>query len=163
WFLTDDPSNLAKWRFPSQELAPGDGVIIFASGKDRPVAGKELHTNFKLHGDGGYLAIVTPDGRTVAHEYSPASPPQHSDVSYGIAQAVTVAALVPAGASGKALIPLDESLGLDWTRLTFNDGAWLPARMGVGYDTEDKDPGGNGNPPGELVNLALSGTATQSS
>src|SRR2546426_5073341 len=38
WFLTDDPSNLAKWRFPSQELAPGDGGIIFASGKDRPVA-----------------------------------------------------------------------------------------------------------------------------
>lgn len=51
-FLTDERVDRQKWRFPAVELAPGELLVVFASGKDRSVAGQELHTNFKLSGDG---------------------------------------------------------------------------------------------------------------
>src|SRR5438552_3733854 len=70
WHLTDSPTNLTKWTFPSTDLGPGSFLIVFASGKDRTVAGSELHTNVKLDNDGEYLALVMPDGTTIAHSYS---------------------------------------------------------------------------------------------
>jgi hypothetical protein len=83
WYLTDNPGKLTKWRLPpSTILAPGAYLLVFASGKDR--ATDELHTNFKLAAEGGYLALVMPDGRTVAHAYEPRYPPQWRDVSYGL-------------------------------------------------------------------------------
>jgi hypothetical protein len=83
WSLTDNPGKLAKWRFPSPTLlVPGGYLLVFASGKNRTAG--ELHTNFKLAAEGGYLALVLPDGRTVAHAYGPAYPPQRRDVSYGL-------------------------------------------------------------------------------
>ena len=82
WFLTDDPLDLTKWRFPTT-ADPGLGyLVVFASGKDR-VAGPELHTNFKLSGSGEYLALVKPDGTTIAAGFEPTFPPQQSNVSYG--------------------------------------------------------------------------------
>src|SRR5207244_2337701 len=48
WHLTDKRSDLTKWRFPSTVLGPGEFLIVFASKKDRRLAGAELHTNFKL-------------------------------------------------------------------------------------------------------------------
>ena len=82
WFLTDDPGLLGKWRMPSRTLAPGAYLVIFASGKDRaPLAG-ELHANFRLDGDGDFLALVRPDG-SIEHAFSPRYPPQREDVSYG--------------------------------------------------------------------------------
>ena len=48
WRLTDDPANLAQWLFPSTTLAPGQFLVVFASGKDRRTPGAELHTNFRL-------------------------------------------------------------------------------------------------------------------
>ena len=83
WYLTDDASEPAKWQFPSVNLGAGNHLVVFASDKDR--AGPELHTNFKLSGDGEYLALVEPDGSTVAHDYSPAYPQQVTDTSYGLA------------------------------------------------------------------------------
>lgn len=85
WRLTDDPSALSKWSFPSPTpLAPGEFLVVFASSKDRAVAGAELHTNFKLSGSGEYLALVKTDGSTVAHEYAPNFPQQYADFSYGL-------------------------------------------------------------------------------
>ena len=46
WHLTDNAAILTKWSFPDRELAAGDYLVVFASGKDR-VDG-ELHTSFKL-------------------------------------------------------------------------------------------------------------------
>ena len=66
WFLTDDRADLKKWRFPATTMAPGENLVVFASKKDRRVAGAELHTNFKLDADRGYLALVKPDGSTIA-------------------------------------------------------------------------------------------------
>jgi hypothetical protein len=71
WYLTDDDSDLARWQFPATELAAEGYLIVFASGKDRAVSGSELHTNFRLENQGEYLALVKPDGRTIAWEYGP--------------------------------------------------------------------------------------------
>lgn len=87
YYLTDDPAFLTKWRFPSAIL-PADGyLVVFASDKDRAVAGSELHCNYKLTSAGEYLALVEPDGMTIAHEYSPAYPEQYADISYGLVNA----------------------------------------------------------------------------
>ncbi len=84
WYLTDNATNLTKWRFPSTDLFAGNYLVVFASGKDRAVAGAELHTNFKLDGDGEYLALVMPDGASVTSQYAPQFPRQRTDVSYGL-------------------------------------------------------------------------------
>ena len=85
WYLTDDASELTKWQFPSPTpLANGGYLVVFASDKDRNLAGQELHTNFKLKASGEYLALVRPDGVTVEHQYTPEYPTQYTDVSFGI-------------------------------------------------------------------------------
>ena len=86
WFLTDDDDELNRWRIPDGiVLDAGGQLVVFASGKDRSDAAGELHTSFKLGKDGEYLALVRPDGVTVAHEYAPEYPPQYTNVSYGLA------------------------------------------------------------------------------
>jgi len=82
--LTDDADELSKWRLPSFMLDAGLYLVVFASGKDRAESGSPLHANFKLSGDGEYLALVGVDGATVIHEYAPEFPEQSGDVSYGI-------------------------------------------------------------------------------
>jgi len=84
WCLTDEGTNLAKWRFPATNLVGGQYLIVWASDKDRRDAGAPLHANFKLSDEGEYLALVRPDGVTIATEFSPAFPPQTPDVSYGL-------------------------------------------------------------------------------
>ena len=81
--LTDDESDLGQWGFPDVTI-PADGyLVVFASSKNRAVAGGELHTNFKLSAGGEYLALVDPLG-AIVDEYSPEFPEQEEDVSYGL-------------------------------------------------------------------------------
>ncbi|MEX0330665.1 MAG: lamin tail domain-containing protein [Puniceicoccaceae bacterium] len=84
WYLTDDPLNLTRWRLPQVTIPAKGYLVVFASGKDRAVAGSQLHTNFKLSSGGEYLALVEPDGVTIHHAYSPQFPEQLADVSYGL-------------------------------------------------------------------------------
>ncbi len=84
WYLTDDSRQLGKWRFPAVTLPPNGFLVVFASGKNRAVAGTQLHTSFNLNADGEYLALVAPDGGTIVSQFSPKFPPQVADVSYGI-------------------------------------------------------------------------------
>lgn len=88
WHLTDTPSNLTRWTFPATNLAPDAFLVVFASLKDRAVPGAELHTNFRLDPGGEYLALVEPDGATVASAFSPAYPAQRANVSYGLESAL---------------------------------------------------------------------------
>ncbi len=90
WYLTDKADNLTKWAFPSVELNPGARVLVFASEKDRATEGSELHTNFQLDVDGEFLALVRPDGVTVASGLFPFFPPQFDDVAFGLGIAGTV-------------------------------------------------------------------------
>ena len=124
WALTDDDDDLTQWQFPAVSINPNDYLLVFASGKDRRVAGSELHTNFQLAGDGEYLALVEADGATIAHEFAPGYPKQFDDVSYGLGRDAASFA-VPGGETLKYLVPSDGSLGNDWVDPDFNDSAWI--------------------------------------
>ena len=76
WRLTADPANLGQWIFPSTDLGPDRFLLVFASGKNRAIAGRELHTSFRLDAAGRYLALVEPDGQTIAYQFAPAYPAQ---------------------------------------------------------------------------------------
>ncbi|MBL47747.1 MAG: hypothetical protein CMP28_02215 [Roseibacillus sp.] len=83
WYLTDDPDNLTKWQFPAVTLAANEHLVIFASGKDRrPANGNPLHTSFQLDSGGEFLALVMPDGVTIASQVE--FPGQFVDTSYGV-------------------------------------------------------------------------------
>lgn len=47
WFLTDDAANPTKWRIPAVTIGSGERLVVFASGKNRAVAGDELHANLR--------------------------------------------------------------------------------------------------------------------
>jgi hypothetical protein len=90
WRLTDNASDLSKWVFPSVSVPARSFLVVFASGKDRAVAGAQLHTNFSLSSSGEYLALVTPDGQIVS-AWSPTYPEQITDESYGPSRPITAA------------------------------------------------------------------------
>ena len=79
WYLTESTVNLRQWKFPSVRIQPEKFMIIFASGKDRDDPDDELHTNFKLTGSAGFLALVKPDGETIEYAYE--YPPQFGNFS----------------------------------------------------------------------------------
>lgn len=83
FYLTDDPDNPTKWQFPAQSIAAGGYLVVFASGKNRAVAGAPLHTSFSLDADGEYLALVAANGTTVVSSFGAAFPKQYPNVSYG--------------------------------------------------------------------------------
>src|SRR6266536_3465144 len=134
WSLTDSPVNLTKWRFPATNLAVNSYLVVFASGKDRRVAGRPLHTSFKLNDAGDYLGLVKPDGATVQSAYAPAYPIQVPDVSYGIPVVLNTTLLVSNGAAAKFTVPLNDALGSSWTFAGFNDASWLSVNNGVGFE-----------------------------
>ncbi len=82
WFLTDDPGNLTKWRFPSVNLGPNGYLLVWASEKNRTNPAAQLHTNFKLEKGGEFLALVNPN-TNIASAFIPIYPPQQTDASYG--------------------------------------------------------------------------------
>ena len=83
WFLTDDPADLGKWRFPAGvQMQPNSYLLVWASGKNRTNVGG-LHTNFKLEKNGEFLALILPDTNTLISAFQPTYPPQSTDVSYG--------------------------------------------------------------------------------
>lgn len=137
WYLTDEMDDPEKWEFPPVTIAAGGYLVVFASGKDVREPGGELHTNFSLQAAGEAVALVEPDGVTVAHAYVD-YPPQLADISYGLSSDGTVSqietVLLPEGADARALIPTNDSLGRNWTQTAFGDAGWLSGQTGVGYD-----------------------------
>lgn len=67
--------------FPGDEPARRGYLVVFASGKNRAIPGRPLHTSFRLSASGGYLALVQPDG-TIAQAFNP-YPAQRANISYG--------------------------------------------------------------------------------
>lgn len=136
WFLTDNESNLTKWRIPPVTIAAKGFLIVFASGKDRNDPASTLHANFSLSASGEYLGLIASDGVTVVSAFAPRFPEQQRDVSYGIGQRVTTNVLVAEGASARAHIPADGTLGGAWIQPEFNHATWVTGPTGVGYETE---------------------------
>lgn len=137
WYLTDTTNNLTRWRIPATNIAANGYLVIFASSKNRAVPGAPLHTSFNLSGNGEYLGLVRPDGVTIASEFAPLFPEQFDNVSYGIGQSVTVTKLTAANASAKAVVPLDDSAGTNWTAIGFDDSAWTSGPLGVGFSASN--------------------------
>jgi len=86
WALSDDPENPAKWVFPTHVLAPGDFLVVVASGQD--IRDLEVdgffHTNFRLQLDGEFLGLFSADlPRERVSGFEPEFPPQRGDISYG--------------------------------------------------------------------------------
>ncbi len=137
WHLTDDMNDLEKWEFPSVRLSPGGYLVVFASGENERDPQGQLHTNFSLQADGESLALVEPDGQTIAFAYQD-YPPQVVDISYGLSGdsvvSETEAVLIPEAADARALIPTNGSLEPVWKIRTFDDSTWLAGTTGVGYD-----------------------------
>lgn len=135
WHLTDSAGDLTHWTFPATNLPAGGYLIVFASGKNRAESGRELHTNFQLDNGGEFLALVEPDGTTIANAFAPAYPDQRANVSYGrvdVASAVTP--LVTGNAGARVHVPTDGSLGTAWTAAAFDDSAWLQTNTPVGFE-----------------------------
>ncbi|MEC9030922.1 MAG: lamin tail domain-containing protein, partial [Planctomycetota bacterium] len=144
WYLSDDPEDLFKWPLPAMNLGAGSYLVVFASGKDRRVAGEELHTNFSLDGDGEYLALVSPAG-IPSTEFAPAFPRQQGGFSFGRGESQVGDRLVREGTGARMLVPSAGFLGLSWngSLAAFNDSeiaGWLPVTTGIGY------PSGGGPP-----------------
>ena len=141
WSLTDTTNNMRKWVFPSVILPQDSYLIVFASNKDRKTG--ELHTNFRLSGDGEYLALVRSNG-TVATEFSPTFPIQAPDISYGLRGNTAQETILAPGAPAKAFVPFDNSLEpppssgslRPWTLDGLNESAWLSGFTGVGYEAD---------------------------
>ena len=148
WSLTDDPDDPRRFVFPAQELGPASFVVVFASGKvDGSADPAELHAPFRLSGDGETLLLVAPDGRVADRLEIPA---QRVDVSFGRGQEVRRAVLADDGAPARAA--LDAPAG--WATAAFDDGAWRPVRLPVGFDGDEG--------AGPAMDLALGAPTRQS-
>ncbi len=133
WHLTDDPKNLTLWKFPAVSISAEGYLIVFASGKNRINTQTNLHTNFKLSRQGEFLALVHPDGVTVASSFSPNYPLQKAGVAYGRSVNIKTNVLVGAEADGRMLVPANSSLNQLWMQPDYDDAAWNVIPMGVGY------------------------------
>ena len=59
WYLSDKAEKPSRWRLPAVSLAPGETLVIWASGKDKTAG--ELHTNFSL-APGETVTLTMPIG-----------------------------------------------------------------------------------------------------
>lgn len=133
WYLTDRADNLTQWPFPPVVVPERGYLVVFASEKDRRDPQATLHTNFKLNRDGEYLALVQPDGLSVASAFAPIFPRQLSDVSYGVAMTTTTDWLVPTNGLARFWVPGDGQLGQGWVQPDFADAGWTAVPLGIGY------------------------------
>ncbi|MBT7983295.1 MAG: hypothetical protein HN584_12075 [Akkermansiaceae bacterium] len=147
YYLTDNSNNLNKWNFPDQTIPSNGIIIVFASGKDRNIKGRELHTNFSLSSDGEFLALVGPKNVGIATEFSPAYPKQFSNYSYGFGShdIPSEKTLIPWPSTAKWIIP-DNSTADSWNLPEFDDSDWFEGKTGIGFGYNFPNfigPGGN--------------------
>jgi len=134
WYLSNDIQNLTQWEFPDVVISGQGFLQVFASGKNRTAPESELHTNFKLNREGEYLALVRPDGMTIATEFFPQYPRQIGDVSYGAMMATETTRLVSSERPARMFLPADDQIGTEWIAPGFDDSTWPWVDMGLGYD-----------------------------
>jgi len=137
WFLTDDRGSLTKWRFPAVSIAANEYLLVFASGKDRRLPGADLHTSFKLDAARGYLALVKPDGKSVASDFGREYPMQIAHASYGLNMGDRTMPLLPVNAPKRVFVPTTD-IGMKWAAPEFDDRNWTSVDGGVGFDKEAK-------------------------
>lgn len=131
WALTDNAGDLARWKFPSVVLEPGEFRLVWASNKNRRSIIAPLHTNFALAAGGEYLALVRPDG-TVRQDFGMQFPAQLEDEAFGL-QFIS-RKLVTAGDSGRYRVATgDSNPPTGWQLPDFADSTWASGASGYGH------------------------------
>ena len=146
WYLTDQADDLLRWKFPAVNLAADDYLIVFASGRTNANTDPAgfLHANFKLRRNGEYLALVQPDGQTIASEFSGGGqdyPRQFENISFGSRRENVETPLTSKNAS-RFLIPDNASIDNVWADAAFNDEDWAEAPMGIGFTDNNQGTDG---------------------
>ena len=150
WSLSDQSRNPGLWTFPAVRVGAGQRLVVFASGKNRREPGRPLHASFRLSADGEYLALHRPDG-SMAHGFTPAFPPQLTNVSCGLPESGTEVMLSPETAAARYLVPAGPALGLTWTAAEYDDQHWNSAPQGVGFETVPSEFAPYLSPAGNLL------------
>jgi hypothetical protein len=140
WFLTDLAANKSKWMFPAVTVPGNSYLLVWASGKNRRVAGQPLHTNFNLSAAGEYLGLIKPDGATATTEFAPQYPAQFANVSYGTSTTANDLVVVDKPTPVRAFVPTDNTLGTTWRAPGFNDTSWLTGTFAVGFMNTGANP-----------------------
>ena len=63
WHLSDDAAQTRKWSFPETSIAPGEYLVVYASGMNRREDPARLHTNFSLRSEGEQVVLADAHGR----------------------------------------------------------------------------------------------------
>lgn len=85
YFLSDQPSEPQKWKFPAGAIGPNGFAVIFADRLGTPPPGStNLHANFSVSSAGEKIRLIRPDGATVASELD--APQFFPGVAYGIGE-----------------------------------------------------------------------------
>jgi hypothetical protein len=80
WFITDNPDNRDKWKFPTGTSIPANGfLIVWADEDSSQNTATSFHTNFKLSASGENLILLDKDTLKVDEVTFGA---QKADVSY---------------------------------------------------------------------------------
>ncbi len=79
-YLTDNFSNLTKWKIPDTTIAAGGFLIFWADGQ---VNDGPLHTNFKLSANGEGIGLYDTDANKNGLIDVKVFEPQKRDTSYG--------------------------------------------------------------------------------
>ncbi len=143
WRLTDSSTNLGKFIFPAYSIPAGGRVVVFASNRSGSTGAAThvdplgyRHTNFSLAKGGEYLALVKPDGVTMATQFAPTFPQQVDDISYG--PPASVEAFTGITSPLRYKVPTttaDDTASPNWTQANFTDTGWTGATgSGVGFE-----------------------------
>ncbi|TVQ72725.1 MAG: T9SS C-terminal target domain-containing protein [Balneolaceae bacterium] len=85
--LSDDATRLWRWVFPQgTTIAPGEFLLVWASGKDRRIPGEPLHTSFRIRSEGEEVLLssfTVPDGQDTPVIDRLAPTPIPTDYSFG--------------------------------------------------------------------------------
>lgn len=81
-YLTTSSTAATKWRLPAVTMAPNTYLVVFASGKNRSLTTRPLHTDFTLPKENGYIGLLAANGTTVLNSVTYGA--QQEDVSYGL-------------------------------------------------------------------------------
>ena len=137
YFLSDDCVDRFKWSFPEGVvLGPDEFLVVWATNKDRRDPCCDLHTNFRLDGEGDCLVLSDASGEQI--QIYQFFPEQVLGYSYGVPMSGEQFFLVSASESCTAIVPDPDNpvAGLDWTLPTYDDSGWQTGTTGVGFDTD---------------------------
>jgi len=135
YYLTDNQDSLTKWRFPDGVIIPDGGyLIVFASGRNLTNAESQLHTNFRLNKNGGYLALVAPDCTTILQAFN-SYPALEENISFGSGLALEEFKLINSNTVMMVFAPTNELAVFSWTGgEPFDDSNWNRGISTVGFD-----------------------------